>query len=181
MNLIDVVWESLVYFGIAAVIVIIISYISFKVRRKVTGEKFAFEKEIEKKEKERAKQKAKEEQKKKLEKQKAEKNKRKKIHTHASDKVRVKPKLKPRPKSAPSTVPSHNKVRFSQKDRIEILNPTEKITTQSSRKTAEKTNVKESGKEKEKKLHSLNTNVIEKYGEDEDEFYTIKIKKDKNK
>jgi len=171
MNLIDIVWESLVYFGIAAIIVIIISYVSFKMRRKLTGEKFAYEQEIEKKKKEE------ETKQRKLEARKAKSTKRKKIHTHASDKVRVKQHLKSSGKHKYLPAEDKPKVKFSQKDRLEILNPTQKIQSQSSKSTTEKSTTKES--KKEKKLHSLNTNVIEKYGEDEDEFYPIKIKKDK--
>ncbi len=175
MNLIDVVWESLIYFGIAAIAVILISWVSFKLRRKLTGEKFAYEKEIEKKQK---KIKAvKEAQKKAAEEKKAAKSKPKKIHTHASDKVRIKQKLKTGGHHRELKNLEKKKIKFSQKDRLEILNPTEKIATHSSGGASEKSRTKET--KTRKNLHSLNTNVIEKYSEDEEEFYTIKVKKDK--
>lgn len=48
MDLIEIVQKSLTYFGILAIIVIVGSYVSYKVRKKLTGEKLPYEDDLEK-------------------------------------------------------------------------------------------------------------------------------------
>ncbi len=195
MDLVHIVYKSLIYFGILAVLVIIISYVSYKVRRKVTGQKFAYEEEIEK-QKEKAKKVA--EQKAKREKEKAAKEaaaKRPVDHTKAKKHVEVKKRLKEEPKEQ-----KREKIRkrsitktFTRKKRLEIINPSVSPypNAQESKpasggnyvpppvQTPRIRKSEDSLPAKKKKLHSLDENVFEKYADDneDDGMFTIKVKK----
>ncbi len=188
MDLVHIVYKSLIYFGILALVVIVGSYISYRIRRKITGQKFAYEEEIEKKEKA---QKLAEEKAKKKEK---EKKKHPVVHTKAQHHVEIKKHLKEK-----AIKEKREKIRkksvtktFLRKKRLEIINPqsyTPKIQSSESRphtaappvETASPPRARKSEDTlppKKKRLHSLDDDVFKKYADDEDDgLYTIKVKK----
>jgi len=197
-DIVHIVYQSLFYFEILAVVVIVGSYVSYKIRRKLTGEKFAYEKEIEEQE---AKKKKLAELKAQREKEKLEKAKRahKKskapiVHTQAKSHIEVKKKIRDdtedyslqrmKKKSLTKT--------FVRQKRLEVLTSISSSATpqphtnvvshsqtpqvppvQRSRRT------EDSLPQKKKKLHSLDDDILGKYADDDADsgLYTLKVKK----
>ncbi len=191
MDLVHIVYKSLIYFGILAVVVIVGSYISYRIRRKLTGQKFAYEEEIEKKKKEQEKKLATQKAKKAKEKERREKHP---VHTKAQKHVEIKKRLneeeieRKREKIKRRSITKT----FTRKKRLEIVNPasyspretapeskTPRSTPPPSTPEIQRTRkVEDALPPKKKKLHSLDENVLEKYADDEDDgLYTIRVKK----
>ncbi len=202
MDLVNIVYRSLIYFGILALVVIIGSYISYRIRRKVTGQKFAYEEEIEKKKKEEekklAEQKAKREKEQQLKKAIEKRAKRPVIHTKAQKNVEIKKRFKEEPiEQRREKIKKRSITKtFTRKKRLEVVNPasyapraeiseSKAPAALPSKTTAEiprTRKTKDTLPPKKKKLHSLDENVLEKYAENEDEgLFTIKVKKSDDK
>ena len=212
MELVDVVYKSLTYFAILAVIVIVGSYVSYRVRRKLSGEKLPYEDDLK-----AAKEKLKE-QKKKAKEKKTEEEGPKELHKpiilnkDGKKNIIVKKKLTDKTTKELQAARRDKELRrraeeekkkaeyerrkkrkvtkiFTRKNRIEILNeqmgtgtpgpkeiPHQTPEPLRARKTEETLHPKA-----KKKLHSLDENVLDKYAnEEEDQFFTIKPKKDKD-
>lgn len=202
MDLIDIVFKSLTYFGILAVIVIIGSYVSYRVRKRLSGERLPYEDELEKvKEAEKAqKAAAKNKKKGKVEEKEEDRDLKKPVilHKEAKKHVHVKKSIKDneeneRKKLKEEAIRKQKSMRhrkrkptqiFSRKHRIEILNknysPSSQTDTNESKTPANdpihaRRTEEVLNPKKKKKLQSLDDNVLDKYAADgDDEFYTIK-------
>ncbi|RMD50047.1 MAG: hypothetical protein D6830_03620 [Ignavibacteria bacterium] len=201
MDLIEIVQQSLTYFGILAVIVIVGSYISYKVRRKLSGEKLPYEDDLQKaKEALKAQKKAakkktsedkKEEEVKDLKKpiiikadQKKQIHVKKKIHEKTgTNKITEEEYRKKKEEYRRKKEELRRKKRkatqiFTRRHRIEIINKnfTPSVGTPTESKTPDPTSIRarkteEAISPKKKKLHSLNDDVLGKYADKDEDQF----------
>lgn len=202
MDLIDVVYKSLTYFGILAVIVIIGSYVSYRVRKKLSGERLPYEDDLEKAKAELKAQKGNKKQKTKEKKEDRDLKKPVIIHKEKDKNIIVKKRLRDTAETERRRKDEEAKKRaeyekrkkrkekqkFSRKHRIEIINKqystpqpdeVESKTPDPQSIRAKRTEETLPPKKKEK-LQSLDENVLDKYAdENDDQFFTIKPKNHK--
>ncbi len=201
MDLIEIVTKSLTYFAILAIIVIVGSYVSYKVRKKLTGEKLPYEDDLEKAKAaaKASKSQAKKQKKPSEAKSDDEKDLKKPVIIHSSSVKHIHVKKKISDKTGTNQITEEDYRRkkaeyerrkkrkstqmFTRKHRIQIVNknytspPVSDLETKTP--TYEKVRTRKSEEtispKKKKKLQSLDENVLDKYAaEDDDQFFTLK-------
>lgn len=160
MQLLSIIYDSLLIFAAATVVVIIVSYVSYKIRSKRKGEKKPYQKDLDKLKTQKQKPIAKSE-KKALENSAPIIKKKQIVQTHHTHRRQIKSKHHTVKKGKKETIPPPN-------ERIKVIKQLSSNIKNEKKKVIPKL--------KGKNMQSLNGDILKKYSDSpDDDLFTLKV------